>query len=133
VAAIAASKAWYLWELRLSTIEHQHIEMSQVIDAHQALCMAKISSHYFVNQCFIPPRFIMDNLQTISQLPAILIHGRYDMVCQLDIADTLAKNWPNAHLQILPQAGHSGFESQTIDAFCKATDTMANFLKEQGN
>ena len=53
------------------------------------------------------------------------------MVCQLIVAEDLAKNWHNASLQILPQAGHSGFESQTIDAFCKAADVMANFLDEQ--
>ena len=46
-------------------------------------------------------------------------------------ADLLVKNWPAAQLQILPNAGHSGFESQTIDGFCKATDTMANFIAEQ--
>ena len=39
--------------------------------------------------------------------------------------------WDNAQLQILPCAGHSGFERQTIDAFCRASDTMANFLAER--
>jgi proline iminopeptidase len=53
------------------------------------------------------------------------------MVCQAIIAQDLSKKWLNAQLQILPQAGHSGFETQTIDAFCKATDIMAKFLEEQ--
>jgi len=131
VAVISASKAWYLWELRLSTIEHHHIGMAQVQDSHQALCMAKVSAHYFTNKCFIPENYIIDNLVKIADIPAILLHGRYDMVCQLDIAYVLANNWHNAQLQILPFAGHSGFESQTIDAFCKATDVMANFLEEK--
>ncbi len=52
VAVISASKAWALWELRLSTIEHYHIGMAHIDDAHQALCMAKISSHYFINSSF---------------------------------------------------------------------------------
>ena len=131
VAVIAASKAWYLWELRLSTIEHHHIGMEQVQDAHQALCMAKISAHYFVNNGFMTENYLLDNIEKIANIPAILLHGRYDMVCQLDIADRVAQQWKNAELQILPFAGHSGFESQTIDAFCKATDIMANFLEEQ--
>jgi proline iminopeptidase len=133
IAAISASKAWYLWELRLSTIEHHHIGMAQVEDAHQALCMAKISSHYFINNCFIDENYILNNIDKINDIPAILLHGRYDMVCQLAIAHNLAEQWDNAHLHILPQAGHSGFERQTIDAFCKATDTMANFLNEDMN
>jgi len=34
----------------------------------------------------------------------------------------------NAQLQILPCAGHSGFEDQKIDAFFQAGDVMANFI-----
>ena len=131
VAAVAASKAWCLWELRLSTIEHHHIDMSHIDDTHQALCMAKISSHYFVNRCFIEEGFILNNLDKVANIPAIVLHGRYDMVCQLTHAHKLVQKWPNAHLQILPKAGHGGFETQTIDGFCKAADTMANFITEQ--
>ena len=130
VAIIAASKAWYLWELRLSTIEHHHIGMAQIEDSHQALCMAQLSHHYFYNHCFIKENYILENIAKISEIPAIIIHGRYDMVCPLINAAKLTKLWSNASLQILPQAGHSGFESQTIDAICKATDIMANFLQE---
>jgi len=117
--------------LRLSTIEHHHIGMAQIENSHQALCMAQLSNHYFSQQCFLAENYILDNINTIANIPAIILHGRYDMVCQLIIAENLASIWKNASLQILPQAGHSGFESQTIDAFCKATDVMANFLDEQ--
>ncbi|MGJ8691558.1 MAG: prolyl aminopeptidase [Thalassotalea sp.] len=126
---VAASKAWYLWESRISSIEHSSKALSRIDDPHQALCMAQISNHYFVNYCFLSTP-ILSNIDKIKHLPAILIHGRYDMVCQLQQADKLAQAWSNAQLQILPCAGHSGFELQTIDAFCKATDTMANFIKE---
>ena len=131
IAAIAASKAWCLWELRLSTIEHHSIDIHQIEDSHQALCMAKISSHYFINKCFIDEGLILASIEKIKAIPAIILHGRYDMVCQLRNADQLVQKWPNAQLQILPKAGHSGFESQTIDGFCKATDTMANFIAER--
>lgn len=131
VAVIAASKAWCLWELQLSTLEHYNIGLAHVEDAHQALCMAKISSHYFKNCCFLNKNYILDNIDKINNIPAIVIHGRFDMVCQLYVADLLVQYWGNAKLQILPCAGHSGFESQTIDAFCKASDTMANFIQEK--
>jgi len=131
IAEISASKRWYLWELRLSSLEHHNLTMMQVEDAHQALCMAKISSHYFMNHAFIPENFILNNINKINDIPAILIHGRYDMVCQLHIAKKIEEQWDNAHLHTLPCAGHSGFERQTIDAFCKAADTMAEFLNER--
>jgi len=131
VAVIAASKAWCLWELQLSTLEHHNIGMAQVDDPHQALCMAKISSHYFINNCFFDENYILENIKEIENIPAIIIHGRFDMVCQLAVADKLVQQWENAQLQILPCAGHSGFERQTIDAFCKASDVMANFIDEK--
>lgn len=131
LAIIAASKAWFLWELRLSTLEHHHIGMAQIEDSHQALCMAQVSNHYFTHHCFLAENYIVNNIEKFKHLPAIILHGRYDMVCQAIIAQDLSKKWLNAQLQILPQAGHSGFETQTIDAFCKATDIMANFLEEQ--
>ncbi|REL34034.1 prolyl aminopeptidase [Thalassotalea euphylliae] len=131
LAVAAASKAWYIWELRLSSIEHHPIDKSHISDQHQALCMAIISAHFFAQFSQTPGQYLLDSIDRIKHLPAILLHGRYDMVCQLDVAYQLAEQWQNAQLQILPCAGHSGFESQTIDAFCKATDTMAAFLDEQ--
>ena len=125
----SASKAWFIWESRLSSIEHSASSLSHIDDHHQAFCMSYLSNHYFVNQCFLTEP-LLENIDKIQQLPAVIIHGRYDMVCQLKQADLLVRDWPNAQLQILPQAGHSGFESQTITAFCSATDSMAKFLKE---
>ena len=130
VAAIAAAKAWFLWEMRLSSIEHTPWLSTHIEDTHQALCMAKVSSHYFNNQCYFSPNYLLEHIHKIADIPATIIHGRYDMVCQLDIADKLARCWTNANLQIIPLAGHSGFERQTIDAICKATDAMHQFLTE---
>lgn len=130
LAISAACKAWYLWELRLSSIEHPPLGLSQVEDFHQACCMAKISQHYFQHKSFIKENYIIENINKISNIPAIIIHGRYDMVCQLKQAYNLVEHWQSARLQILPQAGHSGFESQTIDAICKAADVMADFLRD---
>ena len=59
LAAISASKKWYLWELQLASLEHPNIGSLRVDDAHQALCMAKISSHYFVNNIFLAENYIL--------------------------------------------------------------------------
>jgi len=131
LAVTAASQSWYLWELRLSSLEYHQLDKRHIVDKHQALCMAKISAHYFVNRCYLSQNYLLDNIERISAVPAIIIHGRYDMVCQLDAAYQLSKRWKNAQLQILPSAGHSGFEQQTIEAFCNATERMAEFIEEQ--
>jgi len=130
IAATAAGKAWYLWESRLSSIENFNLAHLQVEDTHQALCTAKISSHYFFNHCFIEPDFIVNHLNRIEHIPATIVHGRYDMVCQLHYAHLLTQHWQNAKLHIMPCAGHSGLERQTVDAMCKAADQLARFLSE---
>lgn len=130
ILKVAASKAWYVWESSISSIDTSYNALTQIDDPHQAICMAQISNHYFVNQCFLDAS-ILSEIGKLQHLSAIIIHGRYDMVCQLKQADLLVQAWPNASLQILPNAGHSGFEQQTIDAFCQATDTMADFIQEQ--
>lgn len=126
---VAASRTWYTWESRLSSIEHSVDVLSRIDDVHQALCMAVISNHYFVNECFLE-KPLLDNIDKIGHLPCIILHGRYDMVCPIQSADLLQQHWPNANLQILPCAGHSGFEQQTINAFCKAANSMADFINE---
>ncbi|QOL26012.1 prolyl aminopeptidase [Thalassotalea sp. LPB0316] len=128
VAAIAACKAWYLYEDRMSSIEHQADSKQEVDDPHIAHCLAMQSAHFFYHNSFMAEGQLLDNIHRINHLPAFILHGRYDMICQLDIAYQLANAWPTAQLQILPVAGHSGFERQTIDAFCQAADKMAEFI-----
>lgn len=129
VAAIAACKSWFLYENRMSSLDHVAPAGNDIADPHQAHCLAMQSAHFFYHNSFLSDGGLLEQIHRIDHLPAIIIHGRYDMICQLDVADSLAQQWPKSQLQILPFAGHSGFERQTVDAFCKATDTMIEFLK----
>ncbi len=120
--------------MRISSIEPFDFETGKYFDfqkTHQALCMAKISAHYFTNRAELSASAIRKIMAVLKDIPAIILHGRYDMLCQLSVADNLTQAWPNATLQILPKAGHGGFEKQTIDAFCHASSSMADFLNEK--
>jgi proline iminopeptidase len=50
----------------------------------------------------------MDRLQ---RHPASIVHSRYDMVCPILSADELARAWPAARYTIVPDAGHSVWET----------------------
>ena len=41
-------------------------------------------------------------------IPAVLIHGRWDISGPLDIAWALHRAWPQSELHILDEAGHGG-------------------------
>ncbi|TKB44013.1 prolyl aminopeptidase [Thalassotalea mangrovi] len=126
-----AAKAWTLWEQRISTLHPNTQTIDTPEQLHAAVAMATLENHYFIHHCFFEADYLLNHIDTISHIPAIIIHGRYDMVCQLQRAYQLQQRWQNATLNIIPDAGHSGFEPGIINAFCQASDKMAVFIKEQ--
>ncbi len=124
VARMAAAKAWSTWEGRCSSLQLTQDMMSWTTDPHTALSLARIECHYMMNNCFLAPNQIMDNVDKIAHIPGIIVHGRYDIVCTLDNAWRLHKAWPASTLQIIPDAGHSSKEPGIVDALVRATQTM---------
>lgn len=128
VRRLQAAKVWTIWEGKISTLAPQ-VNIEQVCgEAHLALSMSRLEAHYFVNNCFIADNYIIDNLEVIKHIPGFIIHGRYDVVCKVENAFTLAKHWPAAQLQVIPNAGHSGKESATAEALCRASVEMVKFI-----
>jgi proline iminopeptidase len=61
----------------------------------------------------------------MRDIPAVIVQGRYDMVCPLRSAWDLHRAWPQADLRIVPDAGHSAFESGITRELVAATDRFA--------
>ena len=87
-----------------------------------ALAMARIEAHYMVNRGFLQPGQLLDGLAAIAQRPAVIVQGRYDIVCPIAAADTLARAWPNAQYRIVADAGHSSMEPGIRAALVRATE-----------
>jgi proline iminopeptidase len=104
--------------------------LSKFTKPHNAIALARIETHYFLNKGFISENQILRNMVPIQNIPAVLIHGRYDMVCPLDNATELHKYWPTSDLQIVRESGHSASEPGTIDALVRATQSMAKRLND---
>jgi len=64
-------------------------------------------------------------MDRLNEIPAIIVHGRYDMICPMDQAIELHQNWLNSELNIIRDAGHSSMEPGIVNALIKATDEMA--------
>jgi len=128
----AALKRWYQWEERLSRItlppgtgeSTSHYPLSLVTS------LATLECHFLANKCFIEEGYILDNIDKISNIPSTIIHGRYDMICKTEGAESLHKAWPSSQLQIIPDAGHSTSEPGIAYALCRATREMAKFIEE---
>jgi proline iminopeptidase len=88
------------------------------------LAIAKIEAHYFLNRLFLRDGQLLDNLNRITHLPAIIIQGRYDMICPISSAVTLARAWEKAGLVIVDDAGHSAMEPGIRAALVQATENF---------
>jgi len=78
-----------------------------------------------VHDTFLEPDQILRRADRLQGIPGVIVHGRYDMVCPLQNAWELLQAWPEARLDIIPNAGHSAMEAGIVNALVKATIDMA--------
>lgn len=125
----AAAKAWSLWETRCGNFHPSEESQKKAAELHLALGLARISSHYFKNQCFLEEGQLLNNMQALQGIPGIIVHGRYDMVCPVVNTWKLHELWPDSELIIVRDAGHSAEEPGIVDALVRATRRMAKRFK----
>ncbi len=122
---IEAANAWSAWEAVALRLRFDPELFASFTDPFHALAVARIECHYFVNLCFYPtPNWILENCEKIRHIPGVIVHGRYDIVCPVDNAWQLHKRWPEAKLEIIPDAGHAVSEPGITDALVRATDSF---------
>lgn len=126
---MGVAKAWSAWEGNCSKLRPSSTALAKFTKPHNALAMARIETHYFVNKGFIDENHILNNMQSIKDIPGRIVHGRYDMVCPLDNALSLHQQWPNSELVIVRDAGHSASEPGTVDALIRVVADIAKQLK----
>lgn len=133
LARMSAAKAYCIWDAQSSTLRPSQEVLDAYSDVHKALALASITTHYLKNNLFLGEQGILPLLPGLSNVPGIIIHGRYDMICPLENATTLQRLWPAAELHIVRDAGHSAYEPGIRDALIRATDEMARRLKSSFN
>jgi proline iminopeptidase len=84
--------------------------------------MARIMVHYLTHRAFLEEEALIDGAAHLRHVPGYIVQGRYDMICPPRYADRLAHAWPNARLEIVPDAGHSAFEPGTVARLITATE-----------
>lgn len=123
---IEAAKAWSVWEASTSNLVQNTAQMERFEADEFALAFARIECHYFVHGGFMrKPEQLLRDVDRIRHLPAVIVQGRYDVVCPMQTAWELHRAWPEAGMEIIPDAGHSAFEPGIADALVRATDRFA--------
>ena len=123
---LAAARAWAIWEGGTSYLRIPADYADTHGNAEFALAFARIENHYFVNGGFFEVEDqLLRDAHRIADIPGVIVHGRYDVVCPMANAWDLHKAWPKAELVISPVSGHSAFEAEHVDALVTATDRFA--------
>ena len=123
---LSAAKAWSKWEASTSFINHNPNAVKDSINAEFALAFAQIENHYFVNNGFLDhENQLLDGVDTIRHIPAVIVQGRYDVVCPATTAYELHSRWPESKLKIAPFSGHSAFEKEISKLLIETTDEFS--------
>ena len=121
-----AARAWAKWEAATSKLIPDEQLVEKFEDAATALAFSRIEAHYFVNGAFFDADDqLLRDVARIRHIPAVIVQGRYDVVCPMEGAWALHRAWPEAELCIVPDAGHSAFEPAISRALVAATDRFA--------
>jgi proline iminopeptidase len=122
---LETAEAWSLWEASALKLLPDPKLIEEFTEPEMAIALARIECHYFANNCFFDTdNHLIENVDRIRHIPAVIVHGRYDMVCPFTNAWDLHRAWPEASLKIIPNAGHAASEPGITDALVRATDSF---------
>jgi proline iminopeptidase len=127
---VRAARAWSVWEAATSYLQAGKTAVAKFDDADYAAAFARIECHYFVNGGFLKDENqLLRDVRRIRHIPAVIVQGRYDVVCPARSAWALHRAWPEADLRLVGDAGHSAFEHGNIRELVKATDRFAGKVR----
>ena len=116
-----AAAAWSQWEGDTISLRGPEARPSKFNEVEFATAFARIECHYFVNGGFFDEDgWILNNISAIRHIPGWIVQGRFDVVTPLDAAWRLKTAWPEAHFEIVWDAGHASTEPGIIDALVRA-------------
>jgi proline iminopeptidase len=120
-----AARAWSTWEGSTVSLLGAAGLDAKFTQSKFAAAFARIECHYFINRGFLKrDGQLLRDVPRIRHIPAVIVQGRYDVVCPMRSAWDLHKAWPEADLRIVPDAGHSAFEAGITRELVRATDNF---------
>ena len=123
-----AARKWSVYEGTCCTLLPSPETVESFAQDTVALGIARMEAHYFINDIFLPENSLLKNVGKIRHIPAVIVQGRYDLVCPIETADELHRAWPEAEYTVVPDAGHSAMEPGIRSALIEATDKFRSLI-----
>jgi len=87
-----------------------------------SLGIGRLEAHYMLNNAFMEDDQLIRNIDKIRHLPAIIVQGRYDVICPPVTAYRLHQAWPEARFHLIGDAGHAAMEPGIAATLVAATE-----------
>lgn len=116
------AQPWVAWENSLAGLETC---AGGTVPSEYARTFARLECHYFQNNCFMTDGQLLRDRHRIEHLPAVIIQGRYDMVCPPASAYALADGWDSCDLRLVPASGHALSEPRIMSELVRVMATLA--------
>ena len=131
---LPAAKSWSRYESSCLFLKPQPSAIEEFEAVDVSLGLGRLEAHYMMHGGFLEQDQLIKNVHKIRHLPAIIVQGRYDVICPPYSACRLHKAWPEAVLKIIPDAGHASLEPGTAAALVAATEQFKRKGKfKEGN
>jgi proline iminopeptidase len=103
-----AARMWCAWEDTHVSLVPGATPHPRYADPTFRQVFARLVTHYWSNGCFLDDTPILPAMERLAGIPAVLIHGRYDVSGPLDTAWDLHRAWPGSRLVVCQEDGHGG-------------------------
>lgn len=120
-----AARNWSRYEGSCLYLVPQEQAIADFESDEVSLGIGRLEAHYMLNGAFMAEDQLINQLDKIRHLPAVIVQGRYDVICPPVSAWRLHQAWPEARYQVITEAGHSGMEHGIAAALVQATDSFA--------
>ncbi|MDP3961803.1 MAG: prolyl aminopeptidase [Pseudorhodobacter sp.] len=116
-------RIWAAWENALASVQGDALAGEG--PAEYARVFARLENHYFQHEGFLEcDGWILQQRARIEPIPAVIVQGRFDMICPPTSAWRLAQGWAKADLRLIGMAGHALSEPGITAELVRAMDGL---------
>ena len=125
---VEAARQWSRYEGSCLFLTPQAEAISSFESDEVSLGIGRLEAHYMLHGAFMEDDALIKKIGAIAHLPAVIVQGRYDVICPPVSAYRLHEAWPTAAFHVIGDAGHAAMEPGIASALVRATEQF----KKQG-
>ncbi len=122
-ARFDCARTWCAWESELMTVYPRPMRGGTA--SADEVALARIETHYFVNNTFLREGEILAGAPALAHIPTVIVQGRHDVVTPPVTAWALHQAMPGSQIHIVPGAGHATSEPGILARLLQATDRFS--------